>query len=241
VTTPSFDYQGAIPPGFYDEIWRRGEGVRFSWHDLKFRAVARELGRPSRLLDIGCGPGTFIGNYAPGLVALGIDVSEAQIAYANEHYGTYSHRFAVRTTADLVAAGERFDGIALIEVIEHLPRPDAARLLADARKLLTDDGHLVLTTPNYASLWPLIELGVNLASRVSYEAQHINKYRRRRLLADLKAAGFGNVAIRTAVGLAPFTAAFGPRAANAVDEVEEAIGHLGCGNLLLAVASPAAS
>lgn len=238
MSTPAFDYRAGIPAGFYDEIWRRKRGVRYAWHHLKFSAVAKELGRPARVLDIGCGPGTFIGNYLPGLTALGIDLSEAQIAYANEHYGSYSHRFAARSTADLVTAGERFDGITMIEVIEHLPGPDAGRLLADVRKLLTPDGHLVLTTPNYNSLWPVIEWGVNLASRVSYEEQHINKYRRGRLLADLKEAGFGNVTVRTAVGLAPFLAALGERPVRDIDEIEGMAGHFGIGNLLLAIASP---
>ena len=62
---------------------------------------------------------------------------------------------------------------------------EARRLLAEARRLLLPQGRLVVTTPNYRSLWPLIESGVNLVSRVSYEQQHVNKYGRGRLAADL--------------------------------------------------------
>jgi hypothetical protein len=43
MTTPGYDYDKAIPAGFYDEIYQRRAGVRFFWHDLKFRAVAARL------------------------------------------------------------------------------------------------------------------------------------------------------------------------------------------------------
>ena len=61
----------------------------------------------------------------------------------------------------------------MIELIEHLPPADARRLLAEARGMLSPQGRLVVTTPNYRSLWPLIEWGLNRVSRVSYEQQRI--------------------------------------------------------------------
>lgn len=238
MTAAEFDYEAGIPPGFYDEIYRRRAGVRYCWHELKFRAVARHLGRARRLLDIGCGPGTFIGNHAGEIEALGIDLSARQIDYAQRTYGSARHRFAARSAESLVEAGERFDAITLIEVIEHLPLADTTRLFAAVRRLLVDDGVLVVTTPNQASLWPLIELAVNALSRVSYEAQHINNYRRGRLAAELRAAGFGRVEVGTAVGLAPFVGVLGVGVAQAADGLERAVRHLGAGNLLIAMAKP---
>ena len=126
----------------------------------------------------------------------------------------------------------------MIELIEHLPPGEARRLLAEARGLLSPDGRLVVTTPNYRSLWPLIEWGVNLVSRVSYEQQHINKYGRGRLAAELAQAGYSRVDVGTAVGLAPFVAVLGRQPAQWFDAVERSVGHLGCGNLLVAVARP---
>jgi 2-polyprenyl-3-methyl-5-hydroxy-6-metoxy-1,4-benzoquinol methylase len=235
MATPGYDYDKDIPAGFYDEIHQRRTGVRFFWHDLKFRAVAARLDGVGKVLDIGCGPGTFIGNYLGGVECLGIDFSAPQVDYANRRYGTARHRFS---TQALPSLGERFDAITMIEVIEHLPPVDAHRLLAEARGLVSPQGRLLGTTPNYHSLWPLIEWGVNRVSRVSYEQQHINKYRRGRLAADLAQAGYARVDIGTAVGLAPFAAVLGQRPARWLDAVERRIGHLGCGNLLIAVARP---
>ena len=84
--SPDYDYEKEIPAGFYDKIHQRKAGVRYCWHDLKFRAVAAHLTRAKRLLDIGCGPGTFIGNYLGGIDCLGTDFSAAQIQYANRRY-----------------------------------------------------------------------------------------------------------------------------------------------------------
>lgn len=232
----AYDYESQVPAGFYDDIHRRRQGVRHCWHDLKFRAVAARLGNAGRLLDIGCGPGTFIGNYAADRAALGIDASASQIAYANRHYGTPSHRFAVRSAEELIDAGERFDAVTMIELIEHLEAAEAARLLRQARMLLTEDGTLVVTTPNYGSTWPLIEWGVNRVSPVSYERQHINKYRRARLQAQVAAAGFRDVRVDTVVGFAPFAALFGLAAARALNSLEASLGHFGGGHLLLATA-----
>lgn len=233
-----YDYENRIPAGFYDRIYQRRIGVRFCWHDLKFRTVVSRLGTPRRLLDIGCGPGTFVGNYLPGVEALGVDLSASQVDYATRTYGNAAHRFSTRSLAGLAEAGERFDAVTVIELIEHLAPVEAIRLLATARSLLTQDGVLVVTTPNYRSLWPIIELGVNALSPVSYIEQHINKYRRGLLAEHLSAAGYRNVTVCTAVGLAPFTAVFGLGVANAMHTIETGGRYLGVGNLLVATARP---
>jgi 2-polyprenyl-3-methyl-5-hydroxy-6-metoxy-1,4-benzoquinol methylase len=234
--SPDYDYEREIPAGFYDKIYQRKTGVRYCWHDLKFRAVVAHLAGAKRLLDVGCGPGTFIGNYLGGVDCLGTDFSVSQIEYANRHYADALHRFSTQPVTSLVEAGDRFDAITMIELVEHLAVADVASLLAEARRLLAADGLLIVTTPNYRSLWPLIEWGVNLASPVRYEQQHVNKYRRDRLVAQLIDAGFGRVTVTTAVGLAPFAAVFGPRPVRWLDALEARLGHLGCGNLLVAVA-----
>jgi 2-polyprenyl-3-methyl-5-hydroxy-6-metoxy-1,4-benzoquinol methylase len=231
-----YDYETRIPAGFYDKVYQRKFGVRYCWHDLKFRTVAAHLGSPRRVLDIGCGPGTFVGNYLPGIEALGIDISAAQIDYATRTYGSATHRFSTWSLAGLFDAGERFDAVTVVELIEHLTPAAAIRLLSEARALLSPGGVLVVTTPNYRSLWPVIELGVNALSPVSYIEQHINKYRRGLLAAHLSSAGYGDVSVKTALGLAPFAAVFGLGPANALHAVETGVNHLGIGNLLLATA-----
>src|SRR5471030_2793320 len=143
--SPDYDYEKEIPAGFYDKIYQRKAGVRYCWHDLKFRAVVAHLAGAKRLLDIGCGPGTFIGNYLDGIDCLGTDFSATQIHYANRHYADDRHRFSTQPIANLASVGERFDAITMIELVEHLAVADAVRLFAEARALLVADGFLIVT------------------------------------------------------------------------------------------------
>lgn len=234
----SYDYEEQVPAGFYDKIYRRKRGVRYCWHDLKFRSVVAVQSDGKRYLDVGCGPGTFIGNYLGEVEALGIDPSASQVDYANQHYATAGHRFSTQPIDRLVEAGDRFDTITMIELVEHLAPDDAIHLLAQARRLLSAEGVLIVTTPNYRSLWPLIERLVNRLSPVSYEEQHINKYDRSRLARHLAAAGYQSVTVRTVVGFAPFAGILGSKAAEWLNALETGVGHLGYGNLLLATARP---
>ena len=191
---------------------------------------------PARSWISAAGPAPSSAITCGGVDCLGIDFSAPQIDYANRRYGTAGHRFS---TQALPGLDERFDAITMIELIEHLPPADARRLLAEARGLLSPQGRLVVTTPNYRSLWPLIEWGVNRVSRVSYEQQHINKYGRGRLAADFAAGRLrhGRQSARpSASRLLPPCSAGSP--AQWLDAVERSIGHLGCGNLLVAVARP---
>jgi len=79
---------------------------------------------------------------------------------------------------------------------------------------LKKDGRLVITTPNYASSWPLLEVIVNRLSDVSYEEQHITKFnyftcvRRLKQIYRNLAQEFDLVLRTTTHFAAPFLAAF---------------------------------
>jgi 2-polyprenyl-3-methyl-5-hydroxy-6-metoxy-1,4-benzoquinol methylase len=176
-----FNYDG-IPKGYYDTVLRQGNPVRRLWHVSKFERVLDYLPeRPNQsILDIGCFAGTFLSLIPEHRFArqVGVDILPEQIAYANAQYGTPFREFRhVSTIAELgTNVKETFDCVTLIEVIEHL-KPDEIRTLFDQIvDRLEPGGKLVLTTPNYASAWPLIEVVLNKVSDVSYEEQHITKF-----------------------------------------------------------------
>ncbi len=66
--------------------------------------------------------------------------------------------------------------VTLIEVIEHLNTDEIRRLLKDVVDVTSPDGRLILTTPNYFSLWPVLEALVNRLSDVRYEEQHLTRF-----------------------------------------------------------------
>jgi 2-polyprenyl-3-methyl-5-hydroxy-6-metoxy-1,4-benzoquinol methylase len=176
-----FDYE-SIPLGYYDQVMHEGHPIRRCWHRQKFQRVLDTLpkDRTESVLDIGCFCGTFLSLIRNDRFRrqVGVDILPRQIDWANEHYGTPFREF--RKISSLKAIGdidETFDCVTLIEVIEHLQRDDIRDLLDAVSKVLKPGGSFVLTTPNYASLWPILEIILNRRSDVKYEEQHVTKFK----------------------------------------------------------------
>jgi len=101
------------------------------------------------LLDIGCGGGLLSEPLARlGAKVTGIDPAEKNIGVARLHAGQsgLSIDYRVATAEDLAAAGERFDIVLAMEVIEHVADVD---LFLDAcAKLVKPGGLLFVATLN---------------------------------------------------------------------------------------------
>jgi 2-polyprenyl-3-methyl-5-hydroxy-6-metoxy-1,4-benzoquinol methylase len=218
-TAEPFDYE-SIPAGYYDEVFRRGRGVQSKWHHLKFERVARELEGFRRVLDVGCGPGTFAGNFGDGHEWVGTDLSTRQIDYAARTYGNLGPRFYAATPEQLPPDEGPFDAVTMVELIEHLDPLLVGETINQAVARLRPGGKLVLTTPNFHSAWPLVERALNRFGDVSYGFQHINKFTAGRLAAQLAAHGLEEPRTEAYLFLAPFTAALSWRGADRVAELE---------------------
>lgn len=233
---PAFDYD-SIPVGYYDEVFRRGRGLQSKWHHLKFARVRAELPPSGRLLDVACGPGTFLGTLPAGLTCLGLDIAKAQIDYAQGHYAGAGRSFSLMAPGELPVAAESIDVVTIVELIEHISMAEATRLLTECRRVLRPGGKLVLTTPNYACLWPLLEYLTNRVGKVTYEDQHITKYRAQSLRALLRDSGFGTANVETCLFSAPFFAAFSWSLADTVARIEPSFLTRRCGHLLIGSAT----
>lgn len=215
----AFDYD-TVPLGYYDEIFHRRRGVQSKWHHLKFLRVRESIDTAVRHLDIGCGPGTFIGTLPDGVQSTGVDIAEPQLIYAREHYAA-SHRQFVHIAEDhLPFADASFDCVTVIELIEHLTAGQAAALISEVHRVLSPGGRVVVTTPNYRSPWPFVEFLVNRLGKVDYSEQHINRYTKGRLRQLLMLAGFQKPEVSAYQFMAPFVAFIGWRAADLVNALE---------------------
>ncbi len=231
----SFDYN-AIPVGYYDMVFCRRRGIQSKWHHLKFKRVAREFESGMRHLDIACGPGTFISTLSEGIESVGVDIAEQQLQYATEHYSGAHRHFQRMEPGRLPFPDGSFDIASSVELIEHIPSEEAKRLLEECRRVLKPSGKLVITTPNYQGLWPWIERLLNRFSSVSYEDQHITRYRPGTLRALLAEAGFKEVQVETCLFSAPFAAALGWSFSDFIDRIEPAILPRRFGHLLIGTA-----
>ena len=177
-----FNYN-SIPEGYYDRILDNSSSLRRFWHYHKFYSVINVIGQCKNMsiLDFGCFAGSFLKLLSPSVFEyqVGIDILESQIEYAKMNYeNEYRKFYFIEDLDDIlnILFDQYFDFITLIEVIEHLYNDEIAQVLNTCNKLLKPGGHLILTTPNYVSLWPFLEFFINRFSDVKYDEQHLTKF-----------------------------------------------------------------
>jgi SAM-dependent methyltransferase len=124
-----------------------GEIAHEHWHRYAF---ARRYVEGKRVLDVACGEG-----YGSALLAgvasavTGVDIDAAAIAHARASYSALANvRFEEGSAAMLPLPDASIDAVVSFETIEHLPRADQPRMLAEIARVLTQDGVLVMSAPN---------------------------------------------------------------------------------------------
>jgi ubiquinone/menaquinone biosynthesis C-methylase UbiE len=210
VPTPNELYDRAYFESDLCEGWERFRDDR-GLSDLKRRELELLAPAPGlRILDAGCGRGEVLLACArAGASVAGADASAAAVAISRE-------TLAAVDGADVREAGlERlpwpdasFDRALLGDVIEHLTVEEAARALAELRRVLRRGGTLVVhTAPNLRFLqvgWPLCRPLLRLAGRgeaagaldrwiAESKRYHVNEQSAGTLRRALKGAGFGRV------------------------------------------------
>ena len=100
-----------------------------------------------RLADIGCGGGLISEPMARlGAEVVGLDAAEANIAVARLHadQAGVGVDYRATTAEDMVAAGEHFDIVLSLEVVEHVADP--AAFVANCCRLVRPGGLIVMAT-----------------------------------------------------------------------------------------------
>jgi 2-polyprenyl-3-methyl-5-hydroxy-6-metoxy-1,4-benzoquinol methylase len=168
-------------PGRYqfDAFHSRIPLQRF-WHRAKFEVVEAFLppAKGDRCLDIGCGSGVLADYLArTASFVLAVDGNPAAIDFARERFGRPGLEFRLGLVDEWFGDPGTFDKIYIFEVIEHVTCAQVEVLLERASSLLKPGGGVLITTPNYASLWPLLERAMDvlrLAPRLR-DSQHVNR------------------------------------------------------------------
>lgn len=102
-----------------------------------------------RILDVGCGAGILAEPLARmGAEVVGIDPSPEIVAAAKLHAGEMNLAIDYRTASaeELEAAGERFDVVTALEVVEHVT--DVDRFVAVCASMVKPGGMMIVSTIN---------------------------------------------------------------------------------------------
>ena len=136
------------------QSWWDPQGPSKPLHELnplRLQYVQRAFALPdAQVLDVGCGGGILSESMArAGARVLGIDLSAAVLEVAGLHAleGKLQVEYRRAAVEDLARERPRsFDLIACMELLEHVPRPDAA--LGAMAELVKPGGHVIVSTLN---------------------------------------------------------------------------------------------
>lgn len=106
---------------------------------------------PGSVLEVGCGDGCFIGSLPASIpVRVGMDPSSQAIAFARAFHPDCT--FYDREAGEVQ---DRFDVVAAIEVIEHIPDDKLREMYETLYERVSDDGRIIVSVPT--TVMPLNE------------------------------------------------------------------------------------
>lgn len=125
--------------------WTEEPAISYEhWHRYAF---ATQFTPGKRVLDLASGEG-----YGTALLSrtarftVGVDIDENAVRHARNRYGGGNLDFVAGSAALIPFRESSFDVVICFELIEHIQEQDA--LLREAKRLLTTDGLLLISTPN---------------------------------------------------------------------------------------------
>jgi SAM-dependent methyltransferase len=165
-------------------MWASGDAYEpyvGRWSRLVAREFVDWLALPSALrwLDVGCGTGALtqvlLQTTAPSEV-VGVDQSEAFVAYAASRVADSRARFRVADAQALPFAGSEFDVAVSGLVLNFIPSP--ARALGELRRAVRHDGTVAVYVWDYAGGMQLIRRFWDTAIALDPAAAELDEGRR---------------------------------------------------------------
>lgn len=152
-------------------------------HLARYEFAKKFVGN-KKILDLACGSGFGSAMLADaGAQSVdGLDIATEAIDYAKENYSREQITFHQGSADSLPFKDDSFDMIVSFETIEHLPDDIRAKYLDEMYRVLTDDGLLLLSTPNKVILSPW--------TRKPGNKYHVLEYSREILEKELAEHGF---------------------------------------------------
>jgi 2-polyprenyl-6-hydroxyphenyl methylase/3-demethylubiquinone-9 3-methyltransferase len=164
-----------------------------------------------RLLDIGCGGGILSESMARlGASVTGVEITEKNVRVAQIHaqWSGLKIDYRLGTAEDLVRAGEHFDAVLNMEVIEHVEH--LPEFLADCGRLVRPGGVMFIASINRTlAAFVIAIVGAEYVLRwLPKGTHHFRKLVRPAQVEAVLGEDF-DVKDRTGVRVNPFTRAFG--------------------------------
>ncbi len=121
------------------------------------------------VVDVGCGPGALVRELTRrGARAVGVEVSDGQLATALSLDDGGGGHYLVGTAQDLPVADDSMDVVVFLRSLHHIPPADLTQALREARRVLRAAGVVYVSEPlpegSYFALTSLVEDEVEVRS-----------------------------------------------------------------------------
>ncbi len=230
-----------IPGNYQYEALINGNPVQRQWHKNKLNLINHLdfLNKNDIVLDAGCGSGNTILEFVEKVqYIVGIDCNEESVKFLKEKIENLQNKNVLVENLDLLEINSlnlEFTRIIMTEVIEHLSEEYLEKVLKQMHKVINRNTKILITTPNYNSLWFSIEKILdtfNLVPKLEGE-QHIVKYNWRKLSRIIKRTNYRIIEAGTLNWVSPLVALFTPNIADKISYFE--FSKVTIGNLLYVV------
>jgi ubiquinone/menaquinone biosynthesis C-methylase UbiE len=126
------------------------ESGAIHYEHLHRYAFARQFVKDKNVIDLACGEGYGTALLAEGAAhVVGIDIDEKAIKHASSRYVKDNLEFIQGSITNIpIADDNKFDVAVCFEAIEHITKHE--NLLSEVKRVLRDDGLLIISTPNKA-------------------------------------------------------------------------------------------
>ena len=173
-----------IPANYQAVAIKSKNYLQANWHQNKITILRQVFftSKESVLLDLGTGSGNlefFFHNKFKKII--GVDYNDEALLYLQGELLKRNISNVELIQADIRNLSKtklpKVDFITMIDVIEHLKLQDVEILVKNFTRLLEKGGKIIIVTPNYKSLWPLIEWLLERFRLVPKftNAQHLSK------------------------------------------------------------------
>lgn len=206
---------------------RTGNVVQRQWHKNRHNLIyfLNFLSKDETLLDAGCGSGNVIFEFhSKTKRVMGIDNNLDCISFIKKQIKMKRIKNAEVKEMNIlnIKLPERYSRVIMTEVIEHFDKKNTKKLLSEVRSVMKKDGKLLITTPNYHSLWMILEKMIDIFHLTPslWGEQHLIKFTPEILKGIVESQGFEVERIGTLNFISPFLAIFDRKLADFFSQLE---------------------
>ena len=181
-----WDYQSQYPDNYFANLY----GAKI------VETIKPYVPQRSHILDYACGTGAIIKYLLrAGFYTTACDLSLDSVAYVQQSYVSEPLFQGAETVSKLTQNEQKFDAIIMVEFVEHVDDNVLEKTITDIRKILSQSGVVIVTTPNDENLDAEI-VYCPCCDHTFHRWQHVRKWQKTTLADFFEQYGFEIIVIK---------------------------------------------